>query len=307
MARGHELDARGSAWRDLAWAGGGAAAVILLLVLAVGMVWLLGRTPATTPALLGVDTSTPTPRALSFARATSTPSAKEEENEEATQVAAGMDDTSALALTGAATPELLSATAAEPDGAPPSGPILAAPSDVAFNDIAAGSWRATSDRLVNDGESAVAEPWLKVGTAPGAAYAVEAEMRVTRLLESVCDQSFGLIVGGAGEGQRYGGGLLFPCAGAPPSARLTDVAGWEDGYNADPVIAEKAFDPGDEWHTYRFEVRGERLRLIVDGIGVVAGSSTAATDAAPAETEAGLWSQGVGLEVREIAIVPLPD
>jgi hypothetical protein len=150
MAQGHELHARGSAWRDLAWAGGGAAAIILLLVLAVGMVWVLGRTPAETPALLAVDASTPTPRALSFARPTPTPSA---EAAKATQVATApaADEPSKLAITVDSTPELLSATAPEPEGAPPSGPILAAPADVAFVDIAAGSWRATSDRLVNDG------------------------------------------------------------------------------------------------------------------------------------------------------------
>ena len=70
----------------------------------------------------------------------------------------------------------------------------------------------------------------------------------------------------------YGGGLIFPCAAEAARARLTDVSVWEDGYNADPVIAEEAFDPGDDWHTYRFELRGDELRLLVDGADVVSGT-----------------------------------
>ena len=69
--------------------------------------------------------------------------------------------------------------------------------------------------------------------------------------------------------QVYGGGLIFPCASDKARARLTDVSVWEDGYNADPVIADETFDPGDDWHTYRFELRGDQLRLLVDGADVV--------------------------------------
>jgi hypothetical protein len=300
MARGHELEARGAAWRELAWAGAVAAAIVVLLVVGVGLVWLLGRTPSTTPALIAADPSTPTPRALSFVRETQTP------DDPVPAVGEG-GDASALANPAAATPELLAVAAVDTEGAANSGAIFSAPAEVEFAALASGTWSATSDLLANDGKSAVAEPWLKLGSVPGSAFAVEAEMRVTGLLESVCDQSFGLVAGNVETEQRYGGGLLFPCAGTPPSARLTGIASWEDGYNADTVIAEKTFDPGDEWHTYRFEVRGDRLRFIVDGVGVVSGSPPAPLDAAASEAEAGLWSQGVGVEVRQIAIFPLPS
>ena len=56
------------------------------------------------------------------------------------------------------------------------------------------------------------------------------------------------------------------------ASRLTDVAVWEDGYNADPALAEETFDPGNEWHTYRFELRADELRLLVDGKDVVSGT-----------------------------------
>jgi hypothetical protein len=295
MARGHELEARESDWRDLAWAGGAAAAITVLLVIGVGVVWLLGRSATSAPPL-AIDQVTPTPRALSFAR--STPPAQPE------TVAA---DDAAIASAGVeGSPELLSMAVEFTSSASQPAAILKAPGGVAFAALASGSWSASADVLANEGANAVAEPWLELGAVPGTSFAIEADMRVTRLLETVCDQSFGIAAGNLTAGQVYGGGLHFPCTGTAPAARLSDVAVWEDGYNVDPVFAEDVFDPGADWHTYRFEIRDDRLRLIVDGVGVVAGQPPALLSASVSEVEAGLWSQGVGLEVREIAIYPLP-
>jgi hypothetical protein len=137
---------------------------------------------------------------------------------------------------------------------------------------------------------------------PSADFAVEAEIRVTGRLESVCDQSFGLTAGSPGAGQMFGGGLIFPCASDTAQARLTDVSVWEDGYNADPVLAEETFDPGNEWHTYRFELRGDELRLLVDGADVVSGTLEAPIDASSGDAQAGLWAQGVELKVRKVSV-----
>jgi hypothetical protein len=185
-------------------------------------------------------------------------------------------------------------------------PILEAPETAEFSSLAAGSWRASADTLRNEGSDAVAEPWLKLVSVPGSAFAVEAEIRVNGLLDTVCDQSFGLTGGNPATDQVYGGGLLFPCSTQEAVARLTDVAVWQDGYNADPVIADNAFDPGGEWRTYRFEVRGDQLRLIVDGVGVVSGLLPAPVDLEEG-AEAGLWTQGVNLDVRTVAVYALPS
>src|SRR5215213_11016306 len=75
MARQNELNRRHRGWRDLALAGAAAAGVTLLLIAAVGLVWLLGRSPSQTPVLAVQSQSTPTPRALSFIRNTPTPGA----------------------------------------------------------------------------------------------------------------------------------------------------------------------------------------------------------------------------------------
>jgi hypothetical protein len=168
-------------------------------------------------------------------------------------------------------------------------------------------WSASADALVNEGGSAVAEPWLVLSAVPSTAFAVEAEIRVNGLLESVCDQSFGLTAGSPSADQMYGGGLIFPCAAESPRARLTDVSVWEDGYNADPVLGEEAFDPGNDWHTYRFELRGNELRLLVDGADVVSGTLDAPIDPSAADAEAGLWAQGVQLEVRKVSVHSLPS
>jgi hypothetical protein len=104
----------------------------------------------------------------------------------------------------------------------------------------------------------------------------------------------------------FGGGLIFPCASDTARARLTDVSLWEDGYNADPVLAEEDFDPGDDWHTYRFELRGSELRLLIDGADVVSGTLEAPIDPASTDAQAGLWAQGVELEVRKVSVQSLP-
>lgn len=310
MSWRNDLDDRVPAWRALAWAAAGAVAVTFLLVVGVGLVWLLGRSPSSSnaPALGAPVPSTPTPRALSFLQETPIPSPTppaamptatsiilvEEEAQESTGSAAAT-----------ATPELL--VMSSEDASAPAGvaAIFAASGEAELSSLATGSWSGSDDALRNEGSNAVAEPWLVLARAPNTAFAVEAEIRVNGLLDLVCDQSFGLVGGNPETGQVYGGGVLFPCGSDDARARLTDVAVWQNGYNADPVIAENTFAPGDGWRTYRFEVRGGRLRLIVDGVGIVAGSLTAAGDAAP-DAEAGLWAQGVALEVRSVAVYPLP-
>jgi hypothetical protein len=311
MSRQYELDRRNRGWRDLALAGVAAAAVTLLLVAAVGLVWLLGRSPSQAPVIAVQSQSTPTPRALTFVENTPTPTQAPADVPTATAVAPIVVETPAAdpAPTAAATPEPPAASTESettPAGDGGDGLVFEAPGRNELAPLAAGSWSASADTLVNEGNSAVAEPWLVISAVPSAAFAVEAEIRVNGLLDSVCDQSFGLTAGSPGADQMYGGGVIFPCAAESARARLTDVSVWEDGYNADPVLAEETFDPGDDWHTYRFELRGDQLRLLVDGADVVSGTLDAPLDPSTADAEAGLWAQGVQLEVRKVSVHSLP-
>ena len=309
MSRQNELDRRHRGWRDLVLAGAAAGAVTLLLVVAVALVWLLGRSPSQAPVLAVQGQTTPTPRALTFVRNTPTPAAAAPaEVPTATAVAAVPDETVAADAepTIVATPEppAISTEAAttptEDDGV-----IFEAPGRNELENLAAGSWTASADALVNPGSSAVAEPWLVLTAVPSVDFAVEAEMRVNGVLSSVCDQSFGLTAGVPDADQVYGGGLIFPCAAETARARLTDVSVWEDGYNADPVLAEETFDPGDDWHTYRLELHGDDLRLLIDGADVVSGTLETPIDTSSGEAQAGLWAQGVELDVRKVVVESL--
>jgi hypothetical protein len=310
MARQHELERRDAGWRDLVWAGAAAIAVTLLLLVAVGLVWMLGRSPSEAPVLAVQGSSTPTPRALSFVELTPTPEPVDA-TEAPTATAVVLDESEESgAVTVVATPELLvMSNEAEPAPAADEGNdvIFEAPGAATFADLASGSWSASGDSLVNPGSNAIAEPWLTLTTAPSPSFALEAEIRVNGLLDSVCDQSFGLAGGSPSTGQMFGGGLLFPCDSDTARARLTDVSVWEDGYNADPVVAEETFDPGDDWHTYRFELQGDRLQLLVDGADVVSGTPDSAVDPTATDAQAGIWAQGVELEVRKVTVFPLPS
>src|SRR3954451_17323902 len=172
MSRQRHLEGHDALWHDLAWAGVAAAAVTLLLVAAVAVVWVLGRSPAVSPQPLAAEVSTPTPRTLVFGQATPTP------------VPAPKAAT--------ATPAARSAATSEADG---TRPLLDAPAQMAFAKLAGGSWNAEGKRLVNSGDSATAEQWLTLAAIPRSPFAIEAEIKVDSLLDSVCDQSFGLAGG----------------------------------------------------------------------------------------------------------------
>jgi hypothetical protein len=174
---------------------------------------------------------------------------------------------------------------------------LAAGDDLAV--WAGPGWSVADGVLANDGAAVVAEPWLAAPyEAPTGAYAVEADIRVLGVAPEHCEQSFGVVAGG-GADAAWGGGVLFGCDGSP-RARLTDVTEWTDGYNRDRLLAEAGFAPGDGWHAYRLEVDGDRLRLLVDGAPVLEAADGAAAGGGPGRV--GLWSQGVRLEVRRVAV-----
>jgi hypothetical protein len=314
MSRQNDLDRRHRGWRDLALAGVAAATVTLLLVAAVALVWLLGRSPSQAPVLAVQSQSTPTPRSLTFVRNTPTPAATVPTAVPTATVTvpSAVEDSAReadTAPTPVATPEppaVSTDPATTPTAAGGEDLVFEAPGRNELESLASGSWSVSEDMLVNPGSSATAEPWLVLSAVPSADFAVEAEIRVSGRLESVCDQSFGLTAGSPGAGQVFGGGLLFPCAADTARARLTDVSVWEDGYNADPVLAEETFDPGNEWHTYRFELRGDELRLLVDGADVVSGTVEAPIDTSSGDAQAGLWAQGVELKVRKVSVHALP-
>lgn len=190
--------------------------------------------------------------------------------------------------------------------------LYQADAEEGFEALAGPSWMIGESRqLLNDGSAVQPQQWNAIpGDPPDGAYAVEAEIRVRGLNTSYCNLTFGL-AGGLDEDRAvWGGGILYPCDVAgligKPQARITDVANWSDGYHLDRELGAEDFDPEQEWHTYRFEVRGSRLRLLIDGEPVLE-TTDDQVDAAPTADGGpiGLWSQGVQLAVRRITVTPL--
>jgi len=175
--------------------------------------------------------------------------------------------------------------------------------------LATASWQLDADQLLHTG-LADAEPWIVVPeTPPDGDFAVEAEFRVRELNPGVCAQSFGIV---AGDPSRtvWGGGMFYPCAqaaGGPvprPRARLTDVTNPIDGYNGDTELDSGQHELDEGWHAFRLEVRGDGLRLLIDG-EEVATADIERGQPGPAE-QVGFWSQGVRVGIRRFAIYELP-
>ena len=197
-------------------------------------------------------------------------------------------------------------TTAPPEPTPTPGPLYEA---TAGTDLAAWtgpSWGFANNLLVNDGSAINPQPWLAAPYQPeDDTYAVEAEIRVRGLTREWCDQTFGVVAGTGG--MVWGGGVIFGCDGVPPRVRITEATDWSNGFHKDPEVAAKVFDPGEGWHTYRVEVRGQSVRLLIDGEPILEAAAAAAADgqAAPAPGQVGLWSQAVLLAVRRFAVLPL--
>src|SRR5215218_10356763 len=146
MSRQNELDRRHRGWRDLVLAGAAAGAVTLLLVVAVALVWLLGRSPSQAPVLAVQGQTTPTPRALTFVRNTPTPAAAapaEVPTPTAVAPVEGEEPTAEPAPTVVATPEppaVSTDSATTPAGDGGDGVVFEAPGRNELETLAAGSW-----------------------------------------------------------------------------------------------------------------------------------------------------------------------
>ena len=190
---------------------------------------------------------------------------------------------------------------------PTVGPALAydATGSAALREWADASWSMDGDLLVNPNAPIVAEQWI-VGPErlPRGGYAIVAEVRVRDLADDVCNQSFGVVAGNDAE-VVWGGGLLFPCNSSTARARLTDLTDWRDGYDRDQELADREVDLDDGWHELRLEVRGADLRLLIDGEEVLTARDPRAGEVVTADSQFGLWSQGVNVSVRRIAVYEL--
>jgi hypothetical protein len=189
-----------------------------------------------------------------------------------------------------------------PSATPTPEPAFVADDAASFSPLLAGGWTVSGNELAYDSPQAQAEPLLLVPyqTRSGD-FAIEAEIKVNGLAQGVCNQSFGVVTGSPATGLYWGGGIIYSCGSSTPAARITDVSNWTNGYDQDRQLARANFDPDEEWHRYRLEVRGNELRLLIDGEEILTATDPA-LQGGRTTGQTGLWTQGTRLSVRRLAI-----
>jgi hypothetical protein len=179
---------------------------------------------------------------------------------------------------------------------------------------ASQDWSAQDGTLVNSGalpfitwhETESEAPTLLIPYHVGQVtdYAVIAEMQVTvdpSLPTSNLTASFGFLTSGSvhsallpvWRGNRIG------VLGSNTVAQQVSI--WTDGHSSSPLGAATVH-LGPTWHTYRVEVRGDRLSILVDGalICQATGAKVGTSD-----EWIGLWSANTPLTLRALSIVAL--
>jgi hypothetical protein len=154
-------------------------------------------------------------------------------------------------------------------------------------------WHASGGMILNDGsdsDGTIGPPFQPTGPD----YAVEAEMQVVSPAKNDCDSGLGVIV-------RNGYGAKV----RPPFRELCNP-GAGTRYVSFIVKSEdfgqpQQFDPGLAWHTYRVEVRGNQLSLLIDGALML--QTTDNRYLAPGL--AGIWSRNCQVSVRQFRIIAL--
>lgn len=170
-----------------------------------------------------------------------------------------------------------------------------------------GDWQVTGGLLTDTGASTD----MSVITAPyepsSPDYAVEAEMQATKyatlppFTPAGAPVGFGF-VSRAGAGLEYHAGVFdaghnagILIAGGPMNAALNAV---------------RPFIPGDGWHVYRLEAKGEVLRLLVDGVVWIEGSPSPGVNGAcmncvPAGRLTGIWARSTQVNIRNFKVFAL--
>lgn len=127
----------------------------------------------------------------------------------------------------------------------------------------AADWRALDGLLFNNGTNPALSPLLAPYQPPVADYAVEAIIQVVGLAPPITCGRLGVLAGAGPDAPGRGvvGGVRFclPTSGQPSAASL-----WLTPM-AQPV-ATHPFAPGPHLHTYRLEVKGNQVRLLIDGV-----------------------------------------
>jgi hypothetical protein len=191
--------------------------------------------------------------------------------------------------------------------------VFAAPGDVLYEADWSGGldgwaggppdWKTINGMLVNDGTNNSPEKWISAPYEPGsiADYAVEAEIQVVRLTDNSCgDPSFGIVARAEQQGAYWVGVKyewnFFEMVG---SVRASAMPMNDCGNTT--YLAEQAFEPSTDWHTYRVEVQANTIKLLVDGARMLETTDNLHLSGG----RVGLWSKDTVLNVRSFKVIQL--
>jgi hypothetical protein len=172
--------------------------------------------------------------------------------------------------------------------------------------MASPDWKTVSGQLVNDGTNGDATQFAHAPTctANPANYAVEAEIQYVRDGYGCYPPAdygyiaFGLSVRGESSGD-YRMGIVHRYG--TMAAFIFDHGSSDTCPNFYPPLAKASYSLDTNWHTYRVEVRGNDIKLLIDGQSVI----EAIDNHHLTSNSVGLWSTGTVLNVRSFKVIAL--
>jgi hypothetical protein len=160
-------------------------------------------------------------------------------------------------------------------------------------------WQRLKGMLLNDGTRGAPSfaPIIAPYSPESADYAVEAEIRVIR-----DGHSFGVVVR-ARDNRGYAVGVGQNLMRRTPNICYLDGStSWHYRSGCiDPREEVPVFNPSPDWHTYRIEVNGNVITLLIDGKFMTCVADNKFLSAG----SVGLWSSGYQLEVRNFRVIAL--
>jgi hypothetical protein len=183
--------------------------------------------------------------------------------------------------------------------------LYEANAELGWSGWTAPSWHVLSDRLSNDSLSEGV--WISAPYQPDriADYAVEAEIRLSNREENcegvvgdgeggTLDYSYGIVARAVTRGSYSVGIRSVTCR-----QRASIYAGREE--RAPRNVDDLAVLSDTDWHTYRVEVEGTFVRLLIDGEVIVQTTDDQFTEGG----QVGLWSNNLELDVRRFRVIAL--
>lgn len=156
-------------------------------------------------------------------------------------------------------------------------------------------WTVLNGTLTNDGTGYPGAPTIIAPYEIGVSdYAVEASIQVVHW-NTCCYSEYAMVVRASNQNGSWGGYSIGDDLQGP----VAEIAA--DPGNFRSIISTAPFNPGSGIHTYRVEVKGNRIKLFVDG-GI---KCDIVDNTYLSGNQIGFWSYGVQLSISSFKIIAL--